>query len=454
MKSYQTLKMISFFLFWLFVNSCATSNTLVQTPPPDIPSKVVKVSTIQKISFIEEENYSRIQMEGSETLEPPFYKLLSDPLRIAIDVPNIDLKQIKEPIKIDSGTVSEVLTTQFDDKGRIEIGLTQMTNYNIFMEDKILIIDIEKVKKIAEVKEEAKEEAIKEKEIEITPQELKKEETPQIQPIETATAPETLRKAKEILNFLFDQKKDFITFNLVADGKIGNYDAFKLDSPPRLVLDIWEVDTRYPKNLIKIQNPFIKKVRIGHHPDKLRLVFECPTPQLPSYQVNRIGDKLMVSFGSVPQPAEPQIVLPEKTTGVIPPQKAQVKAPIDFKQMDNKSRIIVSLTEEPQFESYTLSKKVVAVDIKNAFLPKHLQKGMDTSESDSAVKYIDLKNVKAGKANDVRILIKLKEEVPFETTKEGNTLFIDIEKPKKVEAKIEAVPEAKKEEVSVRLSRR
>ena len=65
--------------------------------------------------------------------------------------------------------------------------------------------------------------------------------------------------------------------------------------------------------------------------------------------------------------------------------------------MDNKSRIVVSLTEEPQFESPTVSKKVVAVDIKNAFLPKHLQKGMDTSEFDSAVKYIDLKNVKAGK---------------------------------------------------------
>jgi type IV pilus assembly protein PilQ len=416
---------------------------------PDIPSKVLKVSIIQKISFIEEENYTRIQIEGSETFEPPFYKLLSDPLRIAIDVPNIDLKQIKEPVKIDNGMVSEVLTTQFDDKGRIEIGLVQMTNYNIFKEDKILIIDIEKVKKIAEVKEEAKEETIKEKEIEIAPPELKKEETPPVQPIETAAASETLHKAKEILNFLFDQKKDFITFNLVADGKIGNYNAFKLDSPPRLVLDIWEVDTRYPKNLIKFQNPFIKKVRIGHHPDKLRLVFECLTPQLPSYQINRIDDKLMVSFGNVPQPSEPQIVLQEKATGGTSPPKAQVKAPIDFKQMDNKSRIVVSLTEEPQFESYTVSKKVVAVDIKNAFLPKHLQKGIDTSEFDSAVKYIDLKNVKAGKANDVRILIKLKEEVPFETTKEGKTLFIDIEKPKKIEAKIEAVPEVKKEEVAV-----
>jgi hypothetical protein len=79
MKSYQTLKMISFFLFWLFVNSCATSNTLVQTPPADIPSKVVKVSTIQKISFIEEENYSRIQMEDLRPSSHPFINYCPTP---------------------------------------------------------------------------------------------------------------------------------------------------------------------------------------------------------------------------------------------------------------------------------------------------------------------------------------------------------------------------------------
>jgi len=39
------------------------------------------------------------------------------------------------------------LTTQYDDKGRIEISLLQMTNYNISNEEKNLIIDVEKVKK-------------------------------------------------------------------------------------------------------------------------------------------------------------------------------------------------------------------------------------------------------------------------------------------------------------------
>jgi type IV pilus assembly protein PilQ len=448
MRSSQIFKLISLFVFWLFLNSCATSNTSIQSPPPEIPSSVVEVSLIQNISFIEEENYTRIQIEGSETLDPPFYKLMSDPLRIVIDISNIDLKQIREPIKIDNGTVTEVLATQFDDKGRIEIGLSQMANYNIFKEDKNLIIDIEKVKEIVELKEEAKEEASEEKETELIPSEFKREEIPPVQPVEITSTTETLKKAKEIFNFLFDQGKDFLTFNIIADGKIEKYDAFKLNAPTRLVLDIWGVDTRYPKNSIRTKNSLIKKVRIGRHPDKLRLVFEPLKPRLPSYQINQIEKKLVVSFGNVPRSSEPQTILPEKAPEKTPSSQLQVKGPIEFKQMDSKSRIIVSLTEEPQFEVKMISKKIIAVNIKNAFLPKHLQKGLNTSAFDSAVIYIDPKNIKIGKKNEVQIRIELKEEVPFETMKEGKTLLIDVEKPKKIESEIEAVPEVEREEVA------
>ena len=235
-------------------------------------------------------------------------------------------------------------------------------------------------------------------------------------------------------------------FNIIADGKFGDYNAFKLDSPARLVLDIWGVDTRYSKKSIQIQNPLIKRVRIGQHPDKLRLVFEPHGAQLPPYQMNPINEKLVVSFGNVPLPSEPQILLQEKVTGGTSSPRNQLKAPIDFKQMDHKSRIIVPFTEEPKFESYLISKNTIAVDIKNAFLPKHLQRGLNTSEFDSDVKYIDLKNVKKGKTNDVRILITLREEMPFETTKDGKTLFIDIEKPKRVETKVEPIPPSQKKE--------
>ena len=322
MKSSQIIRMISLIVFLLVANSCATNHTLVQSPQPDTPAQVAKVSIIQRILFIEEENYTRIRIEGSESIAPPFYKLLSDPLRIAIDLPNIDLREIKEPIKIDNGTINEILTTQYDDKGRIEIGLAQAANYNITKEDKNLIIDVEKVKRVVEVvdstlrAEEVKKEEgpDKEKEIEVSPTEIKKEEGLPTVPVVTASPPEAMHKAKEIINFLFETKGDFITLNIIADGKIENYDSFKLDSPARLVLDIWQVDTRHPQRSIKIKNPFIKEVRIGHHPGKLRLVFDSQKPPLPTYQINRIDDKLIVSIGNVPQPSEPQILVQEKPT--------------------------------------------------------------------------------------------------------------------------------------------
>jgi type IV pilus assembly protein PilQ len=139
----------------------------------------------------------------------------------------------------------------------------------------------------------------------------------------------------------------------------------------------------------------------------------------------------------------------------VPPPSAEVPAKpvrakiamkeIDFKQINDKSRIAVTLSGDPQFETYRVSEKVIAIDIKNAFAPKHLQRGMNTNEFDSAVNNIEIKNIK----NDIRILVKLREETPYEATKEGNTLFFDIEKPKKVVTKLEAVPPPKKEEVKV-----
>ena len=454
MRRSQILNMTMAVVFLLFIAGCASKNAVVQTPKPDTSAPVVKVSTIQKISFTEEQNYTRIQIEGSEPIAPPFYKLLSDPLRIAIDVPNIDLKQIKSPLRIENGTIGNVLTTQYDDKGRIEISLLQMTNYNISNEEKDLIIDVEKVKKVEEAKEVKKEEeTLKETKVEAPVTEPKKEES--------LPTPPPLNKAKKVVNVLFEEKKDFIIFNILADGKIENFNAFKLDSPPRLVLDIWGVDTR--KTSFKVKNPLIKGVRIGHYQDKLRLVFDSQKNQLPPYQVNRIDDKLMVSLGNIPQPSEPQIYVQDKSAKESPaapkaqiesrpkPGKPSTLTSIDFKRMDDKSRIILSLSaEDLQFESSTPSKNMIAIDVKNASAPNRLLKGIDTSVFESVVNYIDLRNIKVGKGNDVRVLVKLGEEAPYETTKEGKEIFVDIkEKTKKTEAKTEVPPpELKKEDAA------
>ncbi len=440
-------------IFLLVLANCATEKPLTQTPKPVTPATAAKVSMIQKISFNEEENYTRIKIEGSETIGPPLYKLLTDPLRIAIDVPNVDLKEIRSPLSIQNGTIGEVVTTQFDDRGRIEIGLVQMTNYNISKDDKNLVIDIEKVKKVAEAKEVKKEEeTVKETKAEAPVEEPKKEEA--------VPNPGPSNKAKEVVDVSFEQKDDSIVFNIVADGKVENFNAFKLDSPPRLVMDIWGVDTE--KRSFKVKSPLVKGVRIGRYADKLRLVFDSQKSQLPPYQVNRIDDRLIVSLGNIPQPSEPQIYVEKKpgkeaaaatSKAVIEslpkPGKPGTITGVNFKQMDEKSRITLSLsTEDPQFEALTLPENAISVEVKNAFAPKQFLRKLDTSAFESSVNSIDLKNVKVGKVNDVRVLVKLREQTSYETSKQGKEIFIDIkERPRKIEAKAESpAPEVRKEE--------
>lgn len=499
MKSSHQFKMMCWgiFIFLLFMGCATTQKGTLELSPPEPRITETKISALQKISFREEEKFTRISIEASDPISPPFFKLMENPLRIVIDIPNADVSKIKEALKIENGTISEVVTTQFDDKGRVEVALHQITNYSVTREEKNLFIDIERVikkveepKQVVEVRETPKEEAKKGEAIkEELPKEepVKEEKTKEEPPKEGPLAKETLlptpapsqpappsvevkKPAKEIIDFNFEEKTDLMTFNIVADGRVENYNTFKLDSPARLVLDIWGVSTRYPKKSINVNNPFIKKVRIGTYPDKLRLVFDSSKTSLPAYQIERLDGRLIVSIGNVTQTPGPQIIIPEtvkefgkerekvlvaaapsseeKTVTEKPkPVKPNTLKGIDFKQMDHKSRIVISLAEDPVYETKKLSENMLAVDVKNASAPKHLRRGLDTKEFDSAVNYIDIQNIKVGKATDLRILIKLREEMPFETAQEGKVLFVDIEKPrKKEEAKVEIPPAPKKAE--------
>ena len=474
MKSFRICKWIFVHISLISILACATNQPLLQTPQPSAPPKVASASVLENLTYSEEGGYTRIRLEGSEPITPPVYQLLTDPSRLVIDLPNFDLKRVKEPIKIDNGTIGEVWVTQFDDKGRIEVYLTQPANYNISREDRVLNIDIEQAKKPTEVKEEKTEKIpVQEKETEVTPVEVKTEAPPSQTPTEVPSPPESVAKetkAKEITNITVEKKDDTVSFHILADGKLGNYDSFKLSSPPRLVIDIWDVNSTSLKKKIKLPNPYIKEIRVGQYNDKLRLVFDSSRSEWPSYQIDRSEDQLVLSLGNVLQPSVPQIALQEKSvkgegTGdtkggeTARPEEKKVAGPggsskigrstllgIDFKLIDNKSRVVVTASEEPQVGSSLISNRILTVDLKNINVPKYLQRGLDTSEFKGAVQSIELKNIKKGKSNDVRILVKLKEEVPYETTREGKLLFIDIENPKVPEVKEAPAPVVAKEE--------
>jgi type IV pilus assembly protein PilQ len=357
-------------------------------PPETMEGVAIK---IKEISFREEPTYTRVIIEGSEPLKYTFFKLLTDPLRIAIDVPNGEFEDIPVPIEVNNGTLTQIDISQHEGKGRIEIGLTKTVNYNITKVEKKLFLDVERTgaAEVAEEKAEVAEEKV------------------------LAGA-----KAEKITQILVDKGEKAVHITLIADGKIGDYNSFKLEKPPRLVIDVWNVEKEYPKSLIQVDHPLLKRVRLGKHPKKTRFVFDSARPQVPQFQINRAENRLVVSFG-LTEEGPPKVA------------KLGVLTGIDFKQMDHKSRIIVSTSDVASYDVFKISETAVALDLKKMSVPERLKRGLDTKAFDSPVDYISLYNVKSEASRDIRIIVRLREGVDFEASQEGKRIYLDFEKPAK-----------------------
>jgi type IV pilus assembly protein PilQ len=362
---------------------------------------------IDGISFREEPSYTRVIIEGSEPLKYTFFKLLTDPLRIAIDIPAGEFEDISAPIQVNNGTLTQIDIGQYEGKARIEIGLTKTVNYNITKVEQKLFVDVERAT-VAEAAEE-KGEVVEEK----APPE----------------AMEVKAKAEKISQVQVDKGKKAVHVTLIADGRIGDYNSFTLEKPPRLVIDIWNVKKGYPKNLVPVDHALLKRVRMGQHPKKTRFVFDSARPSVPQFQIERAENRLVVSFGlrgaGPPKGGPPKVGSPPKA------ERLAVLTGIDFKQMDHKSRIIVATSDVASYDVFKISNTVVALHLKGMRVPERLKRGLDTKAFDSAVDYVSLYNVKSETSRDVRIIVRLREGVDFEATQEGTRIYLDFEKPPK-----------------------
>ena len=83
--------------------------------------------------------------------------------------------------------------------------------------------------------------------------------------------------------------------NIVMDGGVGDYSAFVLAKPDRLVVDIWGLKVNRGLEERSINAQGIQQVRVGQHPDKVRLVFDA-SGALPFYRFDKSGDRLVITF--------------------------------------------------------------------------------------------------------------------------------------------------------------
>ena len=93
-----------------------------------------------------------------------------------------------------------------------------------------------------------------------------------------------------------------------ANGSITNYKAFTIESPPRIVFDIFNIKSPYKnEKTIPVNSEWVKRVRYYGYPDRLRLVLDTVKSYLNSYAAEPSENGLLIHVGAGAQFMEREI---------------------------------------------------------------------------------------------------------------------------------------------------
>jgi hypothetical protein len=237
----------------------------------------------------------------------------SDPLRLVLDLPNtVSKTMITSPVR-ENGVIGTVKTATVVLKPqpltRVEIGLNQNISYDIsYLQERIRVI-------FDKASPTPKAERSPDEEIAATKVEDPQLETEAMEkPTSTQTIAEgrkdssppfkteSLPPAGKILAIEVIALDEDFDVHIIGDGRLDNYDISLLPDPPRMILDLIGVKSSEFKDDLVLNGPWVRKIRIGEHPDRVRVVFDLlfdlvskPRAELP-YQIILEENRLIVSF--------------------------------------------------------------------------------------------------------------------------------------------------------------
>ncbi|OQY09509.1 MAG: hypothetical protein B6I30_09715 [Desulfobacteraceae bacterium 4572_187] len=99
-----------------------------------------------------------------------------------------------------------------------------------------------------------------------------------------------------IISITMHESKSGTTINIRGDGRISKYVTTTLESPPRIVVDIFCNTDLLGTASISAESPSLKIIRIGYHPKKIRLVLDIKGVDIPGFTTRSVDNRLDVSL--------------------------------------------------------------------------------------------------------------------------------------------------------------
>ncbi|MFQ5736632.1 MAG: type IV pilus secretin PilQ [Thermodesulfobacteriota bacterium] len=381
-----------------FTGCASTGPREVNGPGPDAKAQAEESAAASQRVSVEYINVvgdgDRVLIGTTGAVKYTVFKL-TDPSRIIVDMPGVDLDRVDSTISVDNDFLKDITAVSYGEEkeiGRLIIGLKEGIDHDVKAGENSILVSLHgmtadaaaedapgsvvmastvveedltdassETAPVAPAAAQASVEAPAEPVAEAAPAEpvqVAKAEVPATAVAEAAAeaapiteAVEPLAQAKRILGVERSSEGVNTVIRIKTDGLIGNFNSFSLDDPARIVVDIWTIDNGTGRDVIRVKDGFIKAIRIGAHPDKTRLVLDAAGESLPAHTVARDVDTIVVTIGpeavaaSVKEPAPgPNTVYASKAAelGV-----AHVPAPAAVSAKDEPAPVEQATVTEP-----------------------------------------------------------------------------------------------------------
>jgi type IV pilus assembly protein PilQ len=410
-------------IFYAF--GCATTSSV---PPSSQAgageSAPAETQQLRDVQVVDQNDFMDVFLIGSDALTYTAFKAI-DPLRLVLDLPNTESEITSSPLAVENEIIGKietmVLAQEPQPLTRVEIALNQETPYEIFQEQSQIRVQFKKRASMETQPAAEQQETKPQAEIGASPASAGKKQAPATK----ITAIQPIGSEQELKVYI------------IGNGSLDNYNLFTLKDPARLVVDLMGVEEVGDTGKVPPSDRLVKDIRVGAHPDKIRVVFDLiPANGLP-YQVTSVGDRLVVSFKpGTGFPPTPPIVVARPAAPPKEPKAAKATPPlpeparitsIDFKLLEeHKSRLLVTASRPVEPEIQITGAKSISLILPNAKLPKHLQRHIDTGQFISAVNVIYPRPME-GVPRTIEFQIELREMVPYHVAQQDNKVYLDFD---------------------------
>ncbi len=286
----------------LYLYGCAA-----KTPVTEQGAQVI----LNKIEPREVDGKTEVTVEGSGPILQYTSFQLTDPLRLVVDITDSDIGKLSRT-NVNSGFVTDINPSQKDHIARLEIGLSQSVESQVYQSEGKLIVELSKPVSEPTATPEA-----------ATP--APPPETPSPAPAPAVEKPEAQQPetgtATVISSIRASASKEGVKVIVKADGTM-RPNAFMVGGN-KLVVDIPGVISRVKPRVIPVRKGGLDKVRVGQHAApglKVRIVMDLTKTM--QYTVTPQGNTVLIAMNEAPA-AKAEEKKPQE----------QEKAPVAEKEM-------------------------------------------------------------------------------------------------------------------------